>query len=198
MKIAINRRSLRRILQWTQRCLSAGAVALLAYAGFVLADAWHFQDAERRQLERLLTDRRESPKDSPPVAAAGLVGRIDIARLGLSAIVVEGAGAIILRRAAGHIPATAFPGQKGNVGLSGHRDTFFRPLRNIRRNDVITLTTLLGEYRYHVVSTKIVRPRDVEVLYPSESEILTLVTCFPFYFVGSAPNRFIVRAERVI
>ncbi len=109
----------------------------------------------------------------------------------------EGVDTLTLRRAAGHIPGTALPGQPGNVGIAGHRDRFFRPLRNIRRNDIITLTTLLGEYRYRVVSTKIVSPSDVGVLDPSVNEILTLVTCYPFYFVGSAPSRFIVRAERV-
>jgi sortase A len=85
----------------------------------------------------------------------------------------------------------------GNVGIAGHRDTFFRPLRNIQRNDIITLTTLHGEYRYRVVSTKVVGPYDIAVLDSDGNEILTLVTCYPFYFVGSAPDRFIVRAERV-
>src|SRR5260370_589049 len=99
--------------------------------------------------------------------------------------------------AVGHIPGTAVPGQTGNVGISGHRDTFFRPLRNIRQNDTITVTTLVGEYRYRVVSTKIVGPSDVAVLGRSGKEILTLVTCYPFYFVGSAPDRFVVRAERI-
>jgi sortase A len=126
-----------------------------------------------------------------------LIGRIEIPRLGLSVIVVEGVDRLILRRSVGHIPGTALPGQPGNVGISGHRDTFFRPLRNIRQDDIITLTTLLGEYRYRVVSTKVVSPSDVAVLDPSENEILTLVTCYPFYFVGRAPGRFIVRAERV-
>ena len=90
------------------------------------------------------------------------------------------------------------PGQPGNVGIAGHRDTFFRPLRNIQRDDIITLTTLRGEYRYRVVSTKMVSPADVAVLNPDGKEILTLVTCYPFYFVGSAPKRFIVRAARVL
>ena len=84
----------------------------------------------------------------------------------------------------------------GNVGVSGHRDTFFRPLRNIRENDIITLTTVNGEYRYRVVFTRVVRPENVAVLNATGNEVLTLVTCFPFYFVGPAPYRFIVRAER--
>ena len=134
--------------------------------------------------------------DDPPAAIDGLIGRIEIPRLGLSASVMEGTSTTTLRRAVGNIAGTALPGQPGNVGISGHRDTFFRPLRNIRRNDIITLTTLLGEYRYRVMSTRIVRPTNVAVLDPTGNEILTLVTCYPFYFVGPAPSRFIVRAER--
>jgi sortase A len=125
-----------------------------------------------------------------------LVGRIDVPRLGLSVIVAEGVDTLTLGRAAGHIPGTALPGQPGNVGIAAHRDTFFRPLRNISQNDLITLTTLFGVYRYRVVSTKVVSPYNIEVLDPGENEILTLVTCYPFDFVGAAPNRFIVRAER--
>jgi sortase A len=132
-----------------------------------------------------------------PAPAAGLIGRLDIPRLGLSVIVIEGVRAATLRRAVGHIPGTALPGQQGNVGISGHRDTFFRPLRNIRGNDMVTLTTLLGEFRYRVVSASIVRPDNIAVLAPTENQILTLVTCYPFYYVGPAPSRFIVRAERI-
>ena len=166
-------------------------------------DAWIFQNGERRQLERLLTAREEAngsftPMKNEPAAVSGdVVGRIEISRLRLSAIVIEGTSTTVLRRAVGHIPGTALPGQPGNVGISGHRDTFFRPLRNIRQNDIITLTTLVGEYRYRVMSTSVVSPYDVGVLDPGEYEILTLVTCYPFYFVGSAPSRFVVRAERI-
>jgi sortase A len=103
-----------------------------------------------------------------------------------------------LGRGAGHIPQSGMPGQSGNIALAGHRDTCFRPLRDIVQDDLITLTTLHGEYRYRVVSLKVVAPTDVSVLRHTEKEILTLVTCFPFYFLGSAPERFIVRAERVI
>jgi sortase A len=201
MKVVLRKRPLKGILRGAQLVLFAGAISALAYCGFVLVDSWIFQKGEGRQLERLLTDRQRSPasaNNSPPAAASGLIGRIEIPRLGLSAIVIEGISTITLRRAVGHIPGTPLPGQPGNVGISGHRDTFFRPLRNIRRNDIITLTTLLGEYRYRVVSTKVVGPNDVAVLNPGEGEILTLVTCYPFYFVGSAPDRFIVRAERMI
>jgi sortase A len=129
--------------------------------------------------------------------ADGLIGRMEISRLGLSAVVVEGIGKRTLRRAVGHIPGTALPGRSGNVGIAGHRDTFFRPLQDVQLDDIITLTTRWGEYRYRVVSSRVVSPDDVEVLNPTSNEVLTLVTCHPFYFVGPAPNRFIVRAERV-
>jgi sortase A len=102
-----------------------------------------------------------------------------------------------LRRPVGHIPGTALPGQNGNIALTGHRDTFFRPLRNIRLDDIVTLSTLQGQYRYRVLSTKVVSPDNVSVLDPGQREILTLITCYPFYFVGAAPNRFIVRAEKI-
>ncbi|MGD1092647.1 MAG: class D sortase [Bryobacteraceae bacterium] len=182
------------ILQWAQRGLFAGAILMLGYCGFVLANTWMFQHREKQVLEHQASTL---PLSLPAIGPDGLIGRIEIARLGVSAIIVEGTGARALRRATGHIVGTALPGQVGNVGISGHRDTFFRPLRNIRHGDMITLSTLRGEYNYRVLSTKVVSPSNVAVLNPNGHEILTLVTCYPFYFVGSAPERFIVRAERI-
>jgi sortase A len=189
--------------RWSQLTLLTIAAAMLTWCVLVVADAWMFQRGESRRFDRLLADtpRTASPialRSLPPVVDGGTIGRLEIGRLALSVIVIEGTSATALRRAVGHIAGTALPGERGNVGVSGHRDTFFRPLRNIRKDDIITITTLLGEYRYRVVSTKIVGPSDVGVLEPGEGEFLTLVTCYPFYFVGSAPDRFIVRAERVI
>ena len=209
MRVLVKRGSLRTILRWAPRLLFAGAILLLGYCGFVAVDAWVFQQRESRNLQRLLEKQPKASDGSmvkpapsapgpPVVAARGLIGRIEITRLGLSAIVMEGTSDRTLRRAVGHIRGTALPGQPGNVAISGHRDTFFRPLRNIRRDDVITVTTLLGEYHYRVMFSKVVGPHDVAVLDPGVNEILTLITCYPFYFVGSAPDRFIVRAERVI
>jgi sortase A len=176
---------------------------LLAYCGFVLLDSWIFQRTQARQLSRLLAAPGETA--SPlllatlsPAETGGLIGRMEIPRLGISAIVMDGTTATTLRRAVGHISGTALPGRPGNVGISGHRDTFFRPLRNIQASDVVTLTTVAGQYRYRVLSTEIVGPDDVAVLEPSAGQTLTLVTCYPFYFVGPAPKRFIVRAQRVI
>jgi sortase A len=151
-----------------------------------------FQRIQDHQFkEALLQPHKVEPTD-------GLMGRIEIPRLGISVIVIEGTSKSILGQAAGHIAGTVSPGQPGNIGISAHRDTFFRPLRKIRQNDTITLTTFAGEFRYRVVSTRVVSPFDVRVLTSSSEQILTLVTCYPFYFVGPAPNRFIVRAARII
>jgi sortase A len=126
-----------------------------------------------------------------------LVGRIKIPRVGVSAIVLHGVGKKTLRRGVGHIPGTPLPVQGGNVGLAGHRDSFFRALKDIRKDDTIELTTLDGTFEYQVEWTKIVRPEETDVLADAGSPSLTLVTCYPFYYVGSAPKRFIVRAHRV-
>ncbi len=203
MKVVIRKAPLSQVLKWTQRALFAGAVAMLGYCGFVELDVAIFQHREEQRLEKQLSQRhplRNVPAQVQPVSTVvpgGVIGRIEIARLGISAMVVEGTSPRTLRRAAGHIPGTALPGQIGNVGISAHRDTFFRPLRNVRLGDIVTLSTPDAEYRYRVLDTKVVPPSDVAVLNPDGSEILTLVTCYPFYFVGAAPSRFIVRAERV-
>ncbi len=191
---------MRRTLGWTQITLFACAALLLSYCGFVMLDAWVFQQRESRALERLLQYHNHTLKARgvPAIVPKGLIGRLEIPRLGLSAILIEGDDPKTLRRAVGHIPGTPLPGQPGNVALTGHRDTFFRPLRNIRENDIIVVTTLQGKYRYRVMSTQVVSPENVAVLNSSGGQILTLVTCYPFYFVGAAPDRFIVRAERLV
>jgi sortase A len=138
------------------------------------------------------------PQFPPPrIESDGLVGRLTIPRLHLSAIVREGTGEATLSLALGHIPHTALPGQPGNVGVAGHRDQLFRGLRNIRRDDLIVFETLAGKYVYQVKSTSIVKPQDVGVLRAGQVSELTLVTCYPFYYVGSAPERFIVKALQV-
>ncbi|MEO8096090.1 MAG: class D sortase [Acidobacteriota bacterium] len=198
MKIRCRTNRLEPALRWTQRFLFAGAILMLGYCGFAYGDAWVFQHQAERQLVNLPTQEAGGGLPAPGLGSDGLIGRIEILRLGVSVAVVEGTGSRALRRAAGHIEGTALPGQAGNVGISAHRDTFFRPLRNIQRHDSITLATGRGEFHYRVVSTKVVSPEDVAVLNPDGNEILTLVTCYPFYFIGPAPSRFIVRAERVL
>ena len=137
------------------------------------------------------------PVPRPSVAHNGLVGRLMIPRLHLRSIVREGVGQDTLGLAVGHIPGTAFPGQDGNVAVAGHRDTLFRGLGDIRKDDLIQFQTMNGVYLYEVASTQIVKPQDVSVLRPSDHSELTLVTCYPFNFIGSAPDRFIVKARQV-
>lgn len=199
------------MLRWTQRAMLAGAIALLGYCAFVLLDSWYFQNRQSRDLDSLLrnahtasanhqtsqTEPPLAPQAPPEVAAGDLIGRIEIPRLALSAVVVEGIGRRDLRRAVGHIPGTALPGQPGNAAIAGHRDTFFRPLKDVAVDDIIVLTTQWGEYRYRVVWSRMTTPDDVAVLDPTTIEVLTLVTCYPFYYVGPAPDRFIVRAEKI-
>ena len=129
------------------------------------------------------------------LTTGAVVGRVEIPRVGVSAIVREGDDVKTLRRAVGHVPGTALPGEVGNAALAGHRDTFFRGLRNIRNGDEILLATPGGDARYVVRSTRIVDPSEVSVLAPTRKSMLTLVTCYPFNYVGAAPKRFIVRAE---
>jgi len=208
MKILVGRRTFGRTLQWTHRALFVCAVLLLGYCGFALADSWVFEWREGRDLDRLISAglasqatphalSTASRKGKPGAAARGLIGRIEIPRISLSAIVVEGIGRTALRRAIGHIPGTALPGEPGNVGLAGHRDTLFRSLKDLRIGDRIRFSTTAGDFMYVVESLRVVDPDDVKVLAASGENVLTLVTCYPFYYVGPAPKRWIVRAKQV-
>ena len=143
--------------------------------------------------------RRSTP--SPPAARSTvhdgeLVGRLEIPRLGVSAIVMEGVSARTLRSAVGHVPGTPLPGEPGNVSLSAHRDTFFRNLRKIQTGDLITVSTVSGDlHRYRVGAIRIVSPNNVKILDAYDGPGLNLITCFPFYYVGPSPKRFIVHAD---
>jgi sortase A len=208
------------LIRWSRHIFLAIGILMLSYVGFVLLEAHLFQAAQSGQFQERLDglnpsiggDSHLHPLSLPPDVAAGgagpdslgaagvgnsPLGRIEISAIGLVAMIQEGTDARTLRRGLGHIPGTPLPGQRGNVAITGHRDTFFRPLRNIRKNDEIMLTTLNGSYRYRVDLTQVVEPEDIEVLADSDDAVLTLVTCYPFYFVGPAPKRFIVRAHLV-
>jgi len=193
-----------RFLQWSTYIFLVFGVLALGYCGFVLLDTKLYQASQTIRFDKQLNDVRPAGVNSsgmpgPPVVviARGVLGRIEVSRIGLSAMIMEGTNGRTLRRAVGHIPGTPMPGQQGNVAIAGHRDTFFRPLRNIQRGDQITLTTLDGTNVYLVDSTRVVAPEEMHVLDDSDDAILTLVTCYPFYFVGPAPSRFIVRAHKV-
>ena len=163
--------------------------------GFVADEIYWFFGGAKGKSATSAPESQAPSVAQRPLKHEMLIGRMRIPRLGVMAMVREGADGGTLERAVGHIPGTALPGATGNVALAGHRDTFFRPLRNIRKDDAIELETTNGTYRYAVESTEIVSPRDVSVLAPAKNQkTLTLVTCYPFYYVGSAPKRFVVRA----
>ena len=187
------------VLRWSRNVFLIIGLLALSYVGFALLDARLYQAKQARRFERALKEANLARTESPSIAVSGgsTLWRIEIRSVGLTAMILEGTDEGTLRLAVGHIPGTPLPGRQGNVALAGHRDTFFRGLRDIRVNDEITLTTLSGSYRYRVDSTKVVKPEETEVL-EDDGDILTLVTCYPFNFVGSAPRRFIVRARRVL
>lgn len=183
-------------------------IGLLGIGLFVYsyASRYVYQAYASREFESALAAQsmalsrpRAFPKQHPFIAVPrALIGRIAIARLGISAMVKEGIDDRTLGLAVGHIPSTAMPGETGNVGLAAHRDNLFRNLKAVEQGDEITLTTLDNTYIYRVTSFTIVNPEEISVLAPEAGErMLTLVTCYPFYFVGHAPKRFVVRARLV-
>jgi sortase A len=204
-------------LRWLERALMLIGILCLGIWAWSWLDSTYFQYRENQILDEALnaapaapqgtadaaeTDSLGNFKPQPaatppkPLEDGSLIGRIEIPRVGVSAVVLEGVDTKALRRGVGHIPETARPGV-GNVGLAAHRDSFFRGLKDIRKNDIIRLQTLEGTFQYRVEWTEIVKPEDTEVLADNGTSELTLVTCYPFYYVGSAPKRFIVRAQQV-
>jgi len=164
----------------------------LGYAGFVVADSHAYQALETKKFAQAV------PISEPHILVEGeVIGELQVPRLGLDVIVVQGDSPASLRRAVGHLANSAMPGEAGNVALAGHRDTFFRPLRDIQPGDEIRFKARAHSFDYRVESIEVVSPADMRVLEPSAGHELTLLTCFPFYYVGPAPKRFIVRAREV-
>src|SRR6202158_3914476 len=170
------------------------AIGLLAlgYAGFVFADSHAYQALEMKKF------KQAGRLSEPRVFVEGdVIGEIQVPRLRLNAMVVQGDSPANLKRAVGHLTKSALPGEWGNVALAGHRDTFFRTLRDIRLGDEIKFKTRERSFEYLVESIEVVSPTDIRVLKSSTGHGLTLLTCFPFHYVGPAPNRFVVRAREV-
>ena len=197
----------RQILHGIQNIFLALGFAIVGICALAYIRAAVFQNSEQWRFRKTIS---LSAKGEPgPVGSNASIprrlhvtegaplGRLEIPRLGVSVILVEGVKPRDLRLAIGHIPGTAFPDELGNVGLAGHRDTFFRKLKGIRRGDLIIVTTIRGSTQYSVEWAQVVKPGSVEVLEASPEPLLTLVTCYPFYFVGPAPERFVVRASKI-
>jgi sortase A len=171
--------------------LALGVLAL-GYAGFVFADSHVYQSLEMKKF------KHAGLLQEPHILAEGdVIGEIQVPRLRLNAMVVQGDSPASLKRAVGHLIRSALPGEWGNVALAGHRDTFFRPLRDIRLGDEIRFKTRERSFEYRVESIEVVAPTDIRVLKSSTGHDLTLLTCFPIYYIGPAPKRLVVRAREV-
>jgi sortase A len=198
------------IVRWSRRFFFTTGIVALGYVGFTIVDARLHQASAERSLKSQIEIRKEQPMGGsselcaggclpvvrPPVKKGDVLGLMDIPRLGLTVAVLQGTSSRILRLGAGHIEGTPLPGESGNIAIAGHRDTYFRDLKDIRPKDEIQLQTATTLLRYEVDWVKVVDPDDLSVLAPSTESALTLVTCYPFYLVGPAPRRFVVHAHQ--
>jgi sortase A len=186
----------RLVLRFLAAFLFVTGLACSGWFVYSVVEAMKFQARARQYLARASVAPRPFDESSRIPATGELIGRIEISSLDVDVAVLQGTGSRELRAGIGHIRESSLPGDRGNVALAGHRDTYFRPLRHIRDGDLVTLTTPRGTYRYVVDWTSVVSPRDISVLAPDpERSTLTLITCFPFYYIGPAPRRFVVRAH---
>jgi sortase A len=180
---------LRHLAEWLLLGFGLGCFGMFAY-----------ESVEARRFQAVLTaafERDARAQTAPRVTRGGLIGMLDVPRLQLSTPVIEGDDTRALKRAVGHLPDTPMPWKSGNSAIAGHRDGLFRPLKDVKVGDEIRFRTTRDEFRYRVTKTTIVTPDDLSVLAPqSGPATLTLITCYPFSFVGSAPKRFVVHAAR--
>ena len=184
--------SMERIVRGACYFFLIGGAAALCLAGFVTVESRAYQTAEMKKFEQARV-----PEKKQTLAEGDVIGEIEVPRLEMKAMVVQGDTAGNLRRAVAHLSNTAMPGEWGNVTLAGHRDTFFRPLSEIHVGDEIKFKTAEQSFEYAVESFEIVGADDVEALDASTGRELTLVTCYPFHYVGAAPKRFVVRAREI-
>ncbi len=197
-----------RFLLWLELSLLAAGVVLAAWCATIIIEARYYHalpipaaatSALPGEEPRAATGKAAAPSTParPPVETGGWIARLEAPSVHLSATVLEGTDDGTLAHGAGHIEDTALPGDPGNFGIAGHRDTTFRPVRHLHVGDPLTITTANHVYRYRITRTTIVNPQDVSVLDDADHPTLTLVTCYPFEFIGHAPRRFIVSADLV-
>ena len=200
---------------FVSRVLIVAGLALIAWPVYVSTDSAIAQWSGRRQLahavqaERALRVKKNVPEEQeetivvrtpgtapePAVARGTVLGQFDVPRLGLSYVLLEGTDSRTLDRSVGHVEGTGLPGSAGNISIAGHRDRHFRKLEWIQRDDQIVLTSRGGaQYVYRVEWSRVFKPGDIQVLDESHGPAITLITCFPFEYVGAAPLRLIVRA----
>jgi sortase A len=184
-----------RLLIGIERGLVAVGTVLAVWCAFVILQARYYASLP---IPAARTLPGESPTSGPRRPDAGVwLARLEAPSVDLSATVLEGSDDETLQKAAGHIEDTALPGERGNIGIAGHRDTTFRPVRKLRVGDPLVLMTSDRVYRYRVTRTQIVAPEDIQVLAATGHPTITLVTCYPFEFIGHAPKRYVVTGELV-
>jgi sortase A len=215
VKVLVPKNRLGNVAQWLLfgvgiTCLGIYFSSYLYRTAYQIYAGWRF-DRELAEPEKVEPKRPAEPAAlpsilpdpdrgsvSPVITSETIIGRVSIQRLHVSAIVEEGVDSTTLSRAIGHIPGTSFPGQQGNTGIAGHRDTFLRALKDLRPTDKIDFTTRSGRFHYRVDSLTVVDPSNVDVLKSTgRRQALTIVTCFPFNYIGNAPRRYIVHAVSV-
>lgn len=185
--------------------LVVAGLSLLGVGFAATVQRWNYQARQEQAMTNLTSS---APGPAASHASSGpatpwssedalALGRITIPRIGVKAMVRQGDEDATLNVAVGHLLGSGEPGERGNIVLAGHRDTFFRELRKIRVDDLILLEVPPHTYRYRVAATQVVAPDAIGVLAPTPTEVLTLVTCYPFGYIGNAPKRFIVRADRI-
>jgi sortase A len=182
----------RWLAAFVERALLGFGVGCLATYGYVTVDAYRFH-----QEQVALFERGAAVRASATVKTGALLGMLDVPRLKLSTPVIEGDDTATLKRSVGHLPDTPLPWQDGNAAIAGHRDGLFRPLKDVAVGDEIQFRTTQEAFRYRVTATTIVMPDDLSVLESRATGALTLITCYPFNYVGAAPKRFVVHAERL-
>ena len=185
--------------------MKRGFSYLLIGAGFILAavgieSIWDSRQEENNAQQQWDRETAAQPAISDlgrRVTKGSLLARLSIKRLKSKWVVIEGADDAQLRRGPGHLVESAYPGAFGNCIIAGHRDTQFSVLRNVKIGEHITLERSGRRFVYRVVKRSIIAPTDMDPLKPTVEPMLTLVTCYPFSYVGPAPNRFVVRAELI-
>ena len=196
------------VLRRLESLFVIAGIGMLGWCAWLWTDAGFSQWEARRSLETVslaasvapprVTERPySSPASAPKPHRGSAIGALSIPRVALGAIVLHGSDTQTLRRGPGHMENTALPGEAGNAVIAGHRDSFFRGLGQVIVGDDIFIDTAAGHLHYQVTSTRVVNAHDLSVLEHTDNAILTLITCYPFWVLGPAPDRFVVRAALV-
>jgi sortase A len=196
------------VLRWSASFFVIAGIGMLSWSTWLLADAGFAQWEARHSLEtvtlaasvappRLTGWASSAPASTPKLHPGSAIGALSIPRVALGAIVLHGSDAQTLRRGPGHMEDTALPGKAGNAVIAGHRDSFFRGLGEVIVGDDIFIDSGEGQLHYRVTSTRVVNAHDLSVVEQTDDATLTLITCYPFWVLGPAPDRFVVRAALV-